>query len=210
MTINVNPIGIIRTPFEQPAGMPIQPSGAKGVKGTIEIKPEYSDGLKDLQGFSHIILLYHFHKSTKSVLTVTPFLDSEKHGVFATRAPNRPNAIGLSIVKLLEIESNTLYIENIDVLDKTPLIDIKHYVPEFDRPSRNGGGFMKLSARNLLKGKVSKITMGAVNAEVEIELTGGQTIVSIITINSVKRLGLAVGKEAYAMIKASSVMIAVD
>jgi len=149
MAIKLNPIGLIRTPFKQPTGMPIQPSGAKGVKGTIEIEPEYSDGLKDLKGFSHIILLYHFHKSTKCALTVTPFLDSEKHGVFATRAPNRPNPVGLSIVKLLKIESNILYIENIDVLDETPLIDIKPYVPEFDRPSRVKTGWLETKKGNV-------------------------------------------------------------
>jgi tRNA (adenine37-N6)-methyltransferase len=143
MTICFNPIGIIRTPFKQAVGIPIQPSGAKGVKGTIELKPEFGEGLKDLEGFSHIILIYHFHKSKKHELIVTPFLDSETHGVFATRAPNRPNPVGISIVKLLKIKSNILHIEHVDIIDKTPLIDIKPYVPEFDKPSSVKTGWLE-------------------------------------------------------------------
>jgi tRNA-Thr(GGU) m(6)t(6)A37 methyltransferase TsaA len=150
MAFSYNPIGIIRTPFKQAAGMPIQPSGAKGVKGTIELKPEYMDGLKDLEGFSHIILIYHFHKSKKQELVVTPFLDSKTHGVFATRAPNRPNPVGISIVKLLKIEFNILYLENVDIIDKTPLIDIKPYVPEFDKPSSVKTGWLEKKKRNVI------------------------------------------------------------
>jgi tRNA-Thr(GGU) m(6)t(6)A37 methyltransferase TsaA len=123
--------------------MPIQPSGAKGVKGTVEIKPEYMDGLKDLNGFSHVILIYHFHQSKQFALEVVPFLDSVKRGVFATRAPNRPNPIGLSIVKLNKIEANMLHIEDIDILDQTPLIDIKPYVPEFDKPTSVKTGWLE-------------------------------------------------------------------
>jgi tRNA-Thr(GGU) m(6)t(6)A37 methyltransferase TsaA len=149
MTIHFNPIGIIHTPFKQTTGMPIQPSGAKEIRGTIEIKPEYVDGLKDLNGFSHIILLYHFHKAKNYELEVIPFLDSEKRGVFGTRAPNRPNPIGLSIVKLLNIESNILHVENIDIIDETPILDIKPYVPEFDQPSSAKAGWVELK-----KGKV--------------------------------------------------------
>jgi len=143
MAFSYNPIGIIRTPFKQAAGMPIQPSGAKGVKGTIEIEAEFIGGLKDLNGFSHIILIYHLHQSKNYQLEVIPFLDSVKRGVFATRAPNRPNPIGLSIVKLLKIESNILHIENVDILDQTPLIDIKPYVPEFDKPSAVKTGWLE-------------------------------------------------------------------
>jgi tRNA-Thr(GGU) m(6)t(6)A37 methyltransferase TsaA len=112
--------------------MPIQPSGAIGVQGKIEVSPEYVDGLADLDGFSHIILLYVFDKVSQIQLTVKPFLDSTHRGVFATRAPTRPNPIGLSIVKLLRVKENTLYIENVDVLHGTPLLDIKPYVPGFD------------------------------------------------------------------------------
>jgi len=127
-----HPIGIIHTPFKEVENMPIQPSGATGIRGTVELFPEFADGLKDLDGFSHLILLYHFHGSRGYKLTVTPFLDSEPRGVFATRAPKRPNPIGLSIVNLLQIRGCSLEIENVDILDGTPLLDIKPYVPEFD------------------------------------------------------------------------------
>jgi len=112
--------------------MPIQSAGAKGIKGTIELYPEYAAGLKDLAGFSHIILLYDFHLSQSYSLRVKPFLDGVKHGVFATRAPQRPNPIGLSAVKLLRVKGCTLHIEEVDIVDGTPLLDIKPYVPEFD------------------------------------------------------------------------------
>jgi tRNA-Thr(GGU) m(6)t(6)A37 methyltransferase TsaA len=105
------PIGIIHSPFKDIKGMPIQSAGAKGIKGTIELNPAYAAGLKDLAGFSHIVLLYHFHLSKKYSLTVKPFLDKDVHGVFATRAPRRPNPIGLSVVKLMRVEGCTLHIE---------------------------------------------------------------------------------------------------
>lgn len=126
------PIGIIHTPFRELENMPIQPSGAAGICGTVDLYPEFAEGLKDLDGFSHLILLYRFHESRGYSLTVTPFLDSETRGVFATRAPKRPNPIGLSIVRLVRIQGSTLGIENVDILDGTPLLDIKPYVPEFD------------------------------------------------------------------------------
>lgn len=113
--------------------MPIQPSGATGIRGFIEILPEFVDGLKDLDGFSHIILLYHFHRIRKSKLIVTPFMDAQPRGVFSTRAPTRPNPIGLSVVRLLGGDQNILHIENVDIVDGTPLLDIKPYVPEFDQ-----------------------------------------------------------------------------
>ncbi len=130
--ITYRPIGIIHSPFHDIEGMPIQPSGAKGVKGSVELLPEFSPGLKDLEGFSHIILLYHFHLSDGYSLEVKPFLDDTLRGVFATRAPRRPNAIGLSVVMLLKIAGNVLQIENVDVVDGTPLLDIKPYVSSFD------------------------------------------------------------------------------
>ena len=126
------PIGTIHTPFTKQEGMPIQPSRAKGARGTVEVLPEYSTGLADLEGFSHIFLLYHFHRSTGHRLKVIPFLDTEERGVFATRAPSRPNAIGLSLVSLISVEENLLLVEGVDMLDGTPLLDIKPYVPEFD------------------------------------------------------------------------------
>ena len=130
--ISYSPIGIIRSPYKETKGTPIQTSGAKGVRGTVEILPECVEGLKDLDGFSHIILIYHFHLSKGYSLTVKPFLDDTPRGVFSTRAPKRPNAVGFSIVKLLKIEGATLYIEDVDIVDSTPLLDIKPYVPEFD------------------------------------------------------------------------------
>lgn len=135
MLILYQPIGIIHSPFTEIAGMPIQPTGAAGIRGTIEIFPDFAEGLTALDGFSHLILLYHFHQTKKVQLLVTPFLDSQPHGIFATRAPNRPNPIGLSVVKLVHIEDNIIDIENVDVLDGTPLLDIKPYVPEFDHYS---------------------------------------------------------------------------
>jgi len=134
MDITYHPIGIIHSPFHELSGMPIQPSSEFSAPGTVEILPEFTPGLKDLDGFSHIILIYHLHKSHRWALTVTPFLDSKMHGVFATRAPHRPNPIGLSVVKLVRIEESILHVENLDILDGTPLLDIKPYVPEFDSP----------------------------------------------------------------------------
>jgi tRNA-Thr(GGU) m(6)t(6)A37 methyltransferase TsaA len=126
------PIGIIHSPFKDIKGMPIQPAGAKGIAGTIELKTEYLEGLTDLEGFSHLILIYHFHLSTGYSLMVKPFMDEYLRGVFATRAPKRPNPIGISVVRLKEIKGNILYIEDLDIVNGTPLLDIKPYVPEFD------------------------------------------------------------------------------
>ncbi len=122
--------------------MPIQPSGADNIRGRIELWPELTPGLKDLDGFSHIILLYHFHQVQGAELVVTPFMDLEARGLFATRAPKRPNPIGLSIVKLIGIEDSTLYIENVDILDGTPLLDLKPYVPAFDHYSVERVGWL--------------------------------------------------------------------
>ncbi|MGD9105910.1 MAG: tRNA (N6-threonylcarbamoyladenosine(37)-N6)-methyltransferase TrmO [Desulfobacterales bacterium] len=132
MKIKFTPIGIIHSPFMEPEGMPIQPVGATGVKGTVEVFEDFQPGLKDLDGFSHIILLYHFHRSQGFNLHVVPFMDSEPRGLFATRAPKRPNPIGFSVVQLDKIEEGVLYIQAVDILDGTPLLDIKPYVPEFD------------------------------------------------------------------------------
>jgi tRNA-Thr(GGU) m(6)t(6)A37 methyltransferase TsaA len=132
MSISITPIGIIETPFDDLKGMPIQPSGADKIQGTIIIDKEYEEGLSDLEGFSHIILLYHFHKSKGYNLMVKPFMDDQQRGLFSTRAPRRPNPIGLSIVQLIKIENSKISIQGIDVLNGTPLIDIKPYVPGFD------------------------------------------------------------------------------
>lgn len=142
------PIGIVRSPFTDTAGMPIQPAGAKGVRGTIALRPDLKAGLADLKGFSHIILIYAFHRSKGYSLEVTPFLDTARHGVFATRAPKRPNAIGISIVRLIAVEENVLIIENVDLLDGTPLLDIKPYVPAFDAFSDAKAGWLDQTAGN--------------------------------------------------------------
>lgn len=128
-------IGTIYSPFKQIEDMPIQPSGANGTIGQLVLRPELVEGLADLEEFSHIIVLYHFHRATKTRLTVTPFLDSKPHGVFATRAPTRPNHIGLSVVRLKNIWGNIIEVEDIDILNDTPLLDIKPYVPQFDQPA---------------------------------------------------------------------------
>lgn len=128
----MRPIGIIHTPFTELEGMPIQPASARGVAGSVEVFAEYATGLLDLEGFSHAILVYALHRSRGYEVVVTPFLDSEPHGVFATRAPRRPNQIGISVVRVVRIEGSTLHIENIDVLDGTPLLDIKPHVPRFE------------------------------------------------------------------------------
>ena len=148
------PVGVIHTPFKELENMPIQPSGAAGVRGTVELFPEFADGLKDLDGFSHLILLYHFHESRGYKLIVTPFLDSEPRGVFATRAPKRPNPIGLSIVRLVQVRGYTLDIENVDILDGTPLLDIKPYVPEFDHQENCRIGWLE-KARGEVRNKRS-------------------------------------------------------
>jgi tRNA (adenine37-N6)-methyltransferase len=148
------PIGIIHTPFKELENMPIQPSGAAGIPGTVELFPEFAEGLKDLDGFSHLILLYHFHESSGFKLTVTPFLDSRPRGLFATRAPKRPNPIGISIVKLVQIRECSLEVENVDILDGTPLLDIKPYVPEFDHQEDCRIGWLE-QVRGMVKAKKS-------------------------------------------------------
>ena len=130
--IQLIPIGIIHSPFTQMIGTPIQSAFSKDGKGTVEIFPQFKRGLKDLKGFSHIILIYHFHKSKGYRLLCRPFLDKVERGIFATRAPARPNPIGLSIVRLNKIKDNILSVASLDVLDGTPLIDIKPYIPHFD------------------------------------------------------------------------------
>ena len=131
-TIAFTPIGTIHSPFKEPHGAPIQSRTAQGVEGKVEVFQEYSQGLNDLDGFSHILLIYFFHLVKGSSLTVTPFLDVQTRGVFATRAPNRPNPIGFSIVELVKIEQNILHIRGLDIIDGTPLLDIKPCIPEFD------------------------------------------------------------------------------
>jgi tRNA-Thr(GGU) m(6)t(6)A37 methyltransferase TsaA len=142
------PIGMIHSPFTEVEGMPIQPSGAAGVKGTVELRADLAPGLKDLEGFSHIMLIYHFHLSIGYSLDVKPFLDDTLRGVFATKAPRRPNPIGLSVVRLTGISGSTLTIEDVDVVDGTPLLDIKPFVPDFDnREAQRTGWLTKQASR---------------------------------------------------------------
>ena len=151
--IRYRPIGIIRSPFREPKGTPIQPSAASGVEGTVEVFLRYADGLKDLDGFSHIILLYHFHLSREPSLEVKPYMDEQLHGVFATRAPSRPNPIGMSVVRLVEREGNVLHVRNVDIVDKTSLLDIKPYVPDFDVTNVEKMGWLEESVRKLATSK---------------------------------------------------------
>jgi tRNA-Thr(GGU) m(6)t(6)A37 methyltransferase TsaA len=140
--MDISPIGLIRSPFTELEGMPIQPSGAADVKGLVEVLPEFAAGLQDLDGFSHIILLYLFDRSVGYELKVVPFLDGTPRGVFSTRAPKRPNPIGISVVELEKIEGRVLHIVGVDILDKTPLLDIKPYVPAFDAPTEYRTGWL--------------------------------------------------------------------
>ncbi|MGD0176906.1 MAG: tRNA (N6-threonylcarbamoyladenosine(37)-N6)-methyltransferase TrmO [Candidatus Bathyarchaeia archaeon] len=130
--VTYDPIGVIHSPLKTSFGAPLQSVSAKLLKGTVEVFPKYVSGLKDLTGFSHLILIYHFHLSTTTSLIVKPYLDNEEHGIFATRAPARPNPIGISIVRLRKIRAGTIYVQDLDVIDGTPLLDIKPYVPQFD------------------------------------------------------------------------------
>lgn len=144
----MRPIGTIHSPFSDKASTPIQPSRSQA-RGQVEVYPEYAAGLQDLDQFSHIILLYVFHCSEGYSLKVKPFLDHDHHGLFATRYPCRPNPIGLSIVRLVSVTNNILEIEGVDVLDSTPLLDIKPYVPEFDRRDGVRAGWLETKQRTM-------------------------------------------------------------
>ncbi len=130
--VEYQPIGYIKSPIVSPKDAPIQPTGARDITGQIVIDQQYSAGLKDLDGFSHIIVLYHLHKHKPYKLVCKPFLDDVEHGVFAIRAPNRPNSIGFSVVRLTKVVDNVIYISGVDMIDGTPVLDIKPYVPKFD------------------------------------------------------------------------------
>jgi tRNA (adenine37-N6)-methyltransferase len=138
--ISFKPVGVIHTEHADPAKTPVQPVFAQDCTGAVEVFPEFADGLKDIEGFSHLYLIYHLHQAAYQKLIVKPFLQDIEHGIFATRAPYRPNAIGLSIVELLERRGNKLLIKGVDILDGTPLLDIKPYSSTFDhiRAKRSG------------------------------------------------------------------------
>lgn len=135
MEIAYRAVGRIVSPFKTPAGAPIQPAAARGVEGRVEFAPEFAPGLRDLDGFSHVIVLWHMHLCEGYSLDVVPFLDVATHGIFATRSPRRPNPIGLSVYRLLAVEPSALVIGDVDALDGSPVIDVKPFVPAFDAPA---------------------------------------------------------------------------
>ena len=142
--IQYDPIGVIRTPFDDPEGMPIQPAGESAARGTVDLSEEYEAGLADLEGFSHCILLYHLHAGDDGYsLTPTPFLDETPRGLFATRAPSRPNPLGLSVVAIESIDGSELTVSGIDAVDGTPLLDIKPFVGAFDIPDEPVDGWVE-------------------------------------------------------------------
>lgn len=132
LSMELKSIGIIHTPFKQPDGTPIQPVKGKGTKGWVEVENAYVEGLKDLDGFDRIWLLFWCHRAAAYKLHVKPYMDTQLRGLFSTRAPSRPNPIGISCVKLLDVKGNKIDIEDVDMLDGTPLLDIKPYVAKFD------------------------------------------------------------------------------
>jgi tRNA-Thr(GGU) m(6)t(6)A37 methyltransferase TsaA len=153
--IIIKPIGIIRTPYKEPKGMPIQGKFGKKVEGRIEIFPEYAPGLKGIEGFSHLILLYYFDRVKEDRLIWKPFLEDEPRGIFAIRSPLRPNHIGFSIVKLKNVEKNKIIFSEVDMLDNTPLLDIKPYVSHFDSRENVRNGWI---GKHFVKGKIPKRT----------------------------------------------------
>ena len=147
----IEPIGTIRSPYKAIDDMPIQPKGAPAVEGHIVVEDKYIDGLQDLDGFSHIYLLYSFHKATRTEMLVTPFMDTQTRGVFATRSPLRPNHIGISIVRLLRVEGGTVVVGGIDIIDGTPLLDIKPYIEKFDGVEESRSGWLQASNEEISK-----------------------------------------------------------
>ncbi len=156
----MQPIGTIHTPFETLEDMPIQPKGAREVIGTVELQERYVEGLADLNGFSHIYLLYQFHRAERTALTVTPFMDTKPRGVFATRSPLRPNHIGISIVKVIGVEKNIITVQGIDILNGTPLLDVKPYIAAFDAVQQSRSGWMKGSDEDVANKKSDRRFVG--------------------------------------------------
>jgi len=144
-TIPMETIGLIHSPFTKLENMPVQSLGPQSAEGKVVVDERFVEGLRDLDGFSHIYLVYRFHKATRTELQVVPYMDTEKRGVFATRSPLRPAHIGISIVELLSMSGNVLEVRGLDVLDGTPLIDIKPYMPQFDCWQNATSGWMKAS-----------------------------------------------------------------
>ena len=132
LEILLKQIGVIHSPFKQATGTPIQPYRAGNAPGYLTLRPEFVDGLADLDGFDRVWLIYLFHRASAAKMSVIPYRDTVAHGLFATRVPARPNTIGMSCVRLLNIEGNILRLAEVDILDDTPLLDIKPYVPQYD------------------------------------------------------------------------------
>ncbi|MCG2711432.1 MAG: tRNA (N6-threonylcarbamoyladenosine(37)-N6)-methyltransferase TrmO [Candidatus Omnitrophica bacterium] len=154
--IKLKPIGIIHTPYKEPKGIPIQGRFEKGIRGTIRLFPEYQAGLKDIEGFSHLILIYYFNRSKEANLMGKPFLEDQKHGIFTIRSPHRPNHIGFSIVKLETVKEGILTFSEVDILDNTPLLDIKPYVSYFDSRENVKNGWLN---KHFKDGKIPKQTI---------------------------------------------------
>jgi len=154
LTINnivIKPIGLINTPYKDPKGMPIQGTFEKGIIGTVNVFKEYQAGLKDLDGFSHAILIYYFNKSKEEKLITKPFLEDEEHGIFSIRSPHRPNHIGISIVKIENVKKGVIGFSEVDILDNTPLLDIKPYVSFFDYRNDVKNGWIEKHFKDDLK-----------------------------------------------------------
>ena len=134
-------IGVIHSPHKEISKIPIQPVFCNDIEGTVILNTEYADGLKDLHGFSHIYLFYYFHQSRKICLHLKPYLSDHEHGIFATRAPHRPNKLGMSLVRLVRIKDNILHVKDIDILNGTPLLDIKPYIQRFDSKKNTRSGW---------------------------------------------------------------------
>jgi len=151
--VRYRPIGVVHSPFKVPQDVPIQSVAAEGVIGYVEVAREYVEGLRDVEGFSHLILVYHCHLAQDYSLLVRPFLDERLHGVFSTRAPSRPNPIGVSVVHLIKIEKNILHIQDVDIIDGTPLLDIKPFVPDFDQRKAERIGWLTKNVDKLHSGR---------------------------------------------------------
>jgi tRNA-Thr(GGU) m(6)t(6)A37 methyltransferase TsaA len=158
-TVSIQPIGIIRSPFKELGNMPIQSVGAQDAEGEVIVEEEFAEGLKDLEGFSHIYLVYHFHRARGIQLQVVPYMDTHKRGVFATRSPLRPAHVGISIVALLGVNGNRLRVAGLDMVDGTPLLDINPYVPQFDYREGATSGWITGSQSNV-EGKRSDNRFG--------------------------------------------------
>ncbi|TKB07275.1 tRNA (N6-threonylcarbamoyladenosine(37)-N6)-methyltransferase TrmO [Desulforhopalus sp. IMCC35007] len=148
MSVQYEEIGYFRSPYSDVKGMPIQPVGGTDVEGRIELLPEYQQGLMDLEGFSHVIILSHLHKINGYDLVVKPFLDTKRHGIFATRSPKRPNPIGFSVMRLKYVTPTYIAVEGVDVLDGTPVLDIKPYVSDFDQCNADRFGWFEGKSQN--------------------------------------------------------------